>query len=444
MSKDNLVNLFPRTIVPGEGFSVEAGGETRSPSFVLLNREQVAGFREHGKIEDPTAVIEVLGDSVERHFLQGQELRRFYAKRNMACLVLWEEDLHNHFDEVERRVINYVSRWRRGGYQTVKDQTPGLTVFDLFNPGEVIKFEDQIVVRTTPDVIRPKRMKNNNPEPLLTVLNFSGGKQSSVLLWMVLRGDLPKPENFLVVTADPGMENSETYDYIQMMHEQCREHGIEAHVAKGPNLYEDLINLKGSGKTRFDNPAFWAKKANGKVGQLMQKCTRIYKIAPMDRFLRIVLEERYGLGRKSSGLGANIVEKWIGFSKNEEHRVKPSQQKYICFRYPLIELGMTNTGVLDYYKKHGLPIPPRSVCNACWANGLDTFKQMYEERPHDWEQAVSVDNAIRDLSQIMVEEEIYVSRTCLPLEQLPDIGFRMTAKKDNSDQWSCDSGYCFV
>ena len=281
--------------------------------------------------------------------------------------------------------------------------------------------------------------------PKLTVLNFSGGKQSSALLWMVLRGELPRPKHFIVLTANPGMENSLTYKYVDMMFVRCREAGIEAFRAPGPNLYEDMVALAQSDKTRLDNPPYWTKNPKtGKLGQLMQKCTRHYKIAPMDRLIRGYMEERFEISRKSSRLGENTVEKWIGLSASEEIRVKPSNRKYIYFRYPLIELDMRNSDVVNYYKTNGLPMPPRSVCNACFANGLDTLREMHANRPGDWAQAVKIDNAVRDLSQIGIEEPTFVSKILRPLQELAEDNFGKHKNDIDGSAWSCDSGYCFT
>ena len=49
--------------------------------------------------------------------------------------------------------------------------------------------------------------------PLITVLSYSGGKQSAALLWAVLDGKQEIPNNFVVLNADPGAENTLTYKY---------------------------------------------------------------------------------------------------------------------------------------------------------------------------------------------------------------------------------------
>lgn len=277
----------------------------------------------------------------------------------------------------------------------------------------------------------------------LTVLNYSGGRQSAALLWMVLRGELRPRGDFLVLNADPGMENSETYAYNERMFALCREARIACATAPGPNLLADLLELRERKRRRLDNPAFWTRDDAGKRGQLMQKCTREYKIRPMDRFIRGELERRCGLSRKTKRLPPGVVDKWIGFAFDEQHRIKPPDAKYQHFSYPLVEMGMDREAVDRYYRERELPMPPRSVCNACWANGTEAFRVMHDERPSDWAQACDVDAAIRDMTAIGIRETAFVSRTLLSLPELAARGFNV-AEGPRAEDYSCDSGYCFV
>jgi hypothetical protein len=295
-------------------------------------------------------------------------------------------------------------------------------------------------------------------KPLLTVLNFSAGVQSSRLLWGVIRKEIPVPENFIVLNADPGMENSLSYKYSAMMSDECGKVGIYYEKVHGGNLYKDLVNITISGKNRIDNPPYWVDRGNGKMGRLSQKCTAKYKIAPMDRAIRRVLHERFGISRDSKNMPEGCVEKWIGFSADEKHRIKESSQKYVRFRYPLIEMRETKSDVVSYLKINGIPVPPRSVCNACFANGIAMFKDMHDNRPEDWAQAVAVDNSIRDLTQVRIKYPAYVSSTLVPLEELARNGFKKPSREVQPDgetiliwdedadgeEWSCDSGYCFT
>lgn len=278
-----------------------------------------------------------------------------------------------------------------------------------------------------------------SPERRLRILNFSGGKQSSLLLWMAIRGELERPD--VVLTANPGMEAKASLEYVAKMQEECRKAGIDAYTVSGPNLFEDILSLKAIGKTRFDTPAYYVLNENGKEGKLNQRCTGHYKIAPMNRACRVELEKRLGIKRTSHNIPVATVEKWIGFSASEVHRIKPPNENWACFRYPLIDLGITNEKVVGYFLKHDLPMPPRSVCNGCFANDLEYFRDMQANRPEDWQQALAVDEAIRDWSGIGVKRPVFITRCCKSLKELASHGFKTDGKQQND---SCDSGYCFT
>lgn len=277
-------------------------------------------------------------------------------------------------------------------------------------------------------------------EPLLTVLNYSGGSQSSGILWMVLLGHIKIPNNFVVLNADPGMENSETYLYTERMRRMCFDKGITFVTVDGPNLYKDILNLKNTDADRFDSPPYWTKSSEGKKGRLKQKCTQVYKIAPMDRWIRRYLEGFHGIPVTSKRLPPECVHKWIGFSLDELHRVSDPSQKYVRFVYPLIELGMTKQDVLAFFASIGEKQPPRSVCNACFANNADYFREMKKDRPADFAQAVAVDDAVRDWTQIGVKESVYVSDLLVPLRDIDSTNSSFL----EGEEWSCDTGHCFL
>ncbi len=284
------------------------------------------------------------------------------------------------------------------------------------------------------------RSCKSTPETLLTSLSFSGGTGSGCIAEMLLNGDLVCDTPLVIVTADPGMENSNTYDYIAEMRERFIDKGFDHRVVK-TDLYGNFLDAVERKDTRFDLPPFWTKNRNtGKKGRLMQKCTGAYKIAPMQRTVRQKLHEVAGIKPSCKRFQQNCVRTWIGFSKDEVSRIKEPKQKYIWLQYPLVALGMTKKDVADYYKKINRPLPPRSVCNACFANDVSHFKEMYENRPSDWEQAVAVDDACRDLSFMRVTDECYVSSTLKSLRQLRDEGFPGSKKPDIM----CQTGFCFL
>lgn len=277
---------------------------------------------------------------------------------------------------------------------------------------------------------------------ILTTLSYSGGKQSHAILEMVLRGEIEKPESFLVLNADPGMENENSYPHIEKMRARCDAAGIAFKTARTTLCY-DLTTFKERGLTHLDQPPYWTRnRVTGKIGRLKQKCTGFYKVAPMRRMLRQHLYQEFGVSMVTKRLPK--VETWIGFAMDEKHRADKQKPdvKYISLRYPLIELGLTKAQTVGWYMKAGVQQPPPSVCNACFANGLAFFEDMYMNRPNDWDQAVMVDDYIRDMRQIGIEDECFVSASMVPLRDLPDRNFlRGTAE---GKKYQCNSGVCFI
>lgn len=261
---------------------------------------------------------------------------------------------------------------------------------------------------------------------------------------MVLRGELDvRYPPLLVTNADPGMENAQSYPHIERMKQRCVEAGI-AFTSVKTGLFYDLVTFKERGLSRLDNPPYWTRnRITGKKGRLKQDCTAHYKIAAMRRELRKFLFQRFSVSLVTKRVP--LVEMWIGFTSDEQSRVDQcvSDVQYVRLRFPLAELGFTKAKVVGYYLQHGIAQPPPSVCNACYANGLAFLEDMYQNRPDDWEQAVQVDEAIRDMRSLGVEDECFVSETLIPLRELPSLNFKRDDVKYFQEH-RCNSGVCFV
>lgn len=283
-----------------------------------------------------------------------------------------------------------------------------------------------------------RHVLNGGGGRFLTVLSHSAGAQSHALLEMLLRGEIKRPPRFVVINADPGMEDSRTYRFIREARRKCLNAGIDYITAPGPNLYHDIVNSRPTLITRMDNPPFWVRNPDGTAGKLKQQCTQFYKIAPMRRAVRRYLDQ---IGRPKFRPG--LVETWIGFAFDEWHRCGESDVAYITLRYPLIEKRLDRIQIEGLYLKWGIPKPPRSVCAACFSNGLEYFREMYLDRPDDWEKAVDVDNAIEFWHvQGITKLPVFVSRSLIRLRDMPALNFG-TDEEDLSEQ-HCNSGACFI
>lgn len=278
--------------------------------------------------------------------------------------------------------------------------------------------------------------------PWASFLSYSAGTGSEGILRMVLRGEIERPRNFGVVNADPGMENSLTYPVVARAEEDCLKAGIPF-LRTSRSLYDEFLALKASGAKRFDTPPLWTKdRETGKRGQLLQGCTQAYKIAGMYRAVREWMAATLQVPADRTDLGTDAIEMWIGFTSDEWHRIKEDKREYAGMRYPFVERQITREKLIGWYLRTGTPMPPRSVCNACFANDVAMLKDMHDNRPSDWFQAVQFDEAARDLRCIGVRDECYVSWTLIPLAQLAAMGFPEI--DGEREAMKCHSGHCFT
>jgi hypothetical protein len=273
--------------------------------------------------------------------------------------------------------------------------------------------------------------------PEATVLRFSAGQQSTCILLRYLLDEEETPKNFFVTCADPGMEDSRTVAHRDRLRDMCAKKGVPFILAPGPSLYEDLLDLD---KPGIQNPPYWTKNPKtGAVGRLRQCCTLFYKIKPMERATRAHLHEVFGVRR---GPGRVLRKGWLsvqlGMSADETQRVSTPRQDYSLHEYPLMDWNMTKADVLAWFAARGIAPPPRSVCQACFSNAPSYYREMRDTRPEDFEKAVAVDEAVRDFRRAKVSAEVFVSKTLIPLRELPDVA------DDVDDDLGCDSGYCFV
>ena len=283
-------------------------------------------------------------------------------------------------------------------------------------------------------------------KPLLTVLSYSGGRQSEFLLEQILRKRWAIPERFAVIVANPGMEKCSTYRRIDAMERRCARAGILFRRARGPNLFSDLMQMEPLKRSRIDNPPLWVRNEDGTRGQLMHGCTREYKIRPIRREARRLLRLMYGIPETSKGaraLANGALRHWVCFSADEERRVKPDTEcRYAKVEYPLIDAQVGDADVSAFYAEAGIEPPEPSLCNGCPFHGL-AMRKSQASCEADFEQALLIDDAVRDMSRQGVQRPAYTSDTLIPLRELAERNFS-TGDDRKDDIHSCSSGYCFA
>lgn len=269
----------------------------------------------------------------------------------------------------------------------------------------------------------------------LSYLALGWGRQSVALACMMALDEIPRVDYLL--HADTGHEMSGTYEYARRMTPWLGERGLTVVTVEGRRrevVVKDWGKRGDSEHTRvsIQIPAFTVANADPTShGQTRRQCTEDWKIAPQRRFLNQELRRR-GLKRNPG-----IVEAHMGISSDEYFRMRDSDVQYIVNRYPLIERRMTRRGCEAWLAAHDIPLPPKSACTFCPLHSRALWRKLKRAGGPDWQEAVAVDQAIRDRRDL---HTLYVHPLRRPLPEAVEIP--EDAGQLRLDEGPCDSGYC--
>lgn len=248
--------------------------------------------------------------------------------------------------------------------------------------------------------------------PELAIISLGGGVQSSVLALMAMEGAIrPMPD--FAVFADTGWEPGGVYEHVDWLTDQLPFPVLR--VSSG-NIREDILKGTNSTGQQFSAIPAYIRSRSGKKGIARRQCTREYKLAPIETKLRDLL----GLGYREQIAKELFVELWIGISKDEIIRMKPSRQSWIENRWPLIELGLSRRDCKAWFEERypGRPLP-RSACIGCPYHTDAEWLEMRESDPVSWADAVHVDEALRATERAQrFGGEMYLHNSMVPLGEI--------------------------
>ena len=101
--------------------------------------------------------------------------------------------------------------------------------------------------------------------------------------------------------------------------------------------------------------------------------------------------------------------------------MKDSQTRWIENRWPLIEKRMNRTDCLNWMRENGYPEPAKSSCTFCPYHDNHTWRDMKDNDPAAWNQAVMVDRHIRTNAASVtrgMKASLYLHRSMKPLEDV--------------------------
>ena len=270
-------------------------------------------------------------------------------------------------------------------------------------------------------------MIDKNREKALTVISLGAGVQSSTIALMAGKGELPPVD--CCVFADTGNEPKSLYNYLSFL-EKILKFPIHK-VGKG-NIYNDFLNNIENNVRSPNPPLFTQDKITGKKGMLLRQCTQDYKIKEIKKKIR----DLCGVGKGKRFPKDKYVEQWIGISTDEIQRMKPSQDKYILNRFPLIEMNMSRQDCIAWMKKNEFPLPEKSACIICPFHNDAYWQMIKTERQDEFQNAVIFDKKIRN-GNAKIKSNLYLHRSCKPLDE---IEFN---KKEDDKQLDMFNNDCF-
>ena len=256
-----------------------------------------------------------------------------------------------------------------------------------------------------------------HPHVAYRALSLGAGVQSSVLALLLARDDgelrrLGYPQPDAAIFADTGWEPEYVYRHLDWLERELPFPLIR--VSDG-NLSENLRRARTvSGHNFVDVPLFLVDE-NGRKGMLRRQCTNHYKVRPITRHVR----ELAGGQRGRPFPRDRYAEMWLGISADEVMRMKPSREKWIEHRWPLIDLGMTRQDCLDWFAaEYPARYLPRSACVICPYRSDEHWLELKREEPSSYEDAVRFDRWLRNSRENPVRQ-ILAGRPYLHVSRRP-------------------------
>lgn len=269
--------------------------------------------------------------------------------------------------------------------------------------------------------------------PTLRVLSLGAGVQSSTLLMLAAEGAIPKVD--AAIFSDTGWEPKAVYDHLDRLEaEVAAPAGIPIYRVGVGNIRDDALDPA----HRFASMPLYVLNKDGSAGMARRQCTSEYKLKPIKRKVRELLGYPHPLRVPKSV----YVEQLIGISTDEVGRAHESDVNYARNAFPLLDLGWSRRACLGYLEARGWASTPKSACIGCPFHGNRAWRQLRDESPEEWEDAVAFDAAIRNGSARAnaqgneLRGSMYLHRSRLPLSLAPiDV---VTRHERNQDQITVD------
>lgn len=277
------------------------------------------------------------------------------------------------------------------------------------------------------------------------ILSLGAGVQSSTLALMAAAGEVtPMPK--AAIFADTQAEPASVYRWLDWLENQLP---FPVHRVSKGNLTEESLRLrervKSEGKPWAKSliPAYIKSVRRFRVcancgtpalpesicdecgssqilegeeetrGILGRSCTYDFKVKMIER------EAKRIAGMKRGEKSLKVIQ-WIGISIDEAHRMKPSRESWVKFRWPLVDMGMKRHHCLDWMKAHGFPTPPRSACIYCPFHSDREWRRLRDEEPEEFSRAVKFERDLQAVKKLTgnMKGVPFLHNSLVPIDQV--------------------------
>jgi hypothetical protein len=248
--------------------------------------------------------------------------------------------------------------------------------------------------------------------PKIRVLSLGAGVQSTVLGLMACDGTLPKPD--AAIFADTHWEPKRVYEHLGRLHREMTNAGIPLYHVSAGNLRKDTLDPD----HRYCSVPYFVRNPDGSEGMGRRQCTSEYKLKP----IKVKVRELLGYPHPTPVPRGVFAEQWIGFSTDEIHRVRDTLDvQYSRPRHPLIELGMSRKDCVRWLTARGWSSVAKSACIGCPFHGNAQWRDLRDNHPDEWADAVAFDEAIRKggARGLPLNGEAFLHRSRIPLSIAP-------------------------
>lgn len=202
---------------------------------------------------------------------------------------------------------------------------------------------------------------------MLNVVSFSGGKDSTAMLLMMLEKGIKID---YILCCDTGMEFPEMYEHWKRVDEYIKQYGKHITYLKSEKSFEyyfkDHVRKKGK---------YAGVKGYGWPSAMRRWCTGYLKTNVIEKFKKELEEE---------------ITDYIGIAYDEQKRIKNKH-------YPLVEWGITEKMALQYCYNKGFDWGGlyenfrRASCYLCPLKRLGDWRTLRHKYPELWKKALWFD-----------------------------------------------------